>query len=174
MRTQQEDSHLLTRSEPSSDRMRQHVELKLPSLQDSEKLMFFFFFLILLLTLGLICFLLLFWITEPHLFKNVFQYQVAKFNNAKPKLLLHQPNSFTHGNAYVSVPLSHTSSRLLLPCLSPTARHNACVLNHLVCGSLSWQPEQTKTPGLTLHSLSTHVQVKHFLRLLMAITDCCC
>ena len=174
MRTQQEDSHLLTRSEPSSDRMCQHLELKLPSLQDGEKLMCFFF-LILFLTLGLICsFLLLFWITEPHLFKNGFQYQMAKFNNAKPKLLLHQPNSFTHRNAYVSVPLSLTSSHLLLPCLSPQARHNACFLNHLVCGSLSWQPEQTKTPGLTLHSLSTHVQVKHFLRLLMAITDSCC
>ena len=29
---------------------------------------------------------------KPHLFKNVFQYQMAKFNNAKPKLFLHQPN----------------------------------------------------------------------------------
>ena len=26
--------------------------------------------------------------------KNVFQYQMAKFNNAKPQLLLHQPNTF--------------------------------------------------------------------------------
>ena len=25
-------------------------------------------------------------------FKNVFQYQTAKFNNAKPQLLLHRPN----------------------------------------------------------------------------------
>ena len=25
-------------------------------------------------------------------FKNGFQYQMANFNNAKPKLLLHQPN----------------------------------------------------------------------------------
>ena len=28
---------------------------------------------------------------SPHLFKNVFQYQMAKFNNAKAQLLLHQP-----------------------------------------------------------------------------------
>jgi len=26
-------------------------------------------------------------------FKNVFQYQMAKFNNAKLQLLLHQPNT---------------------------------------------------------------------------------
>ena len=26
-------------------------------------------------------------------FKNVFQYQTAKFNNAKRQLLLHQPNN---------------------------------------------------------------------------------
>ena len=26
-------------------------------------------------------------------FKNVFQYQTANFNNAKPQLLLHQPNT---------------------------------------------------------------------------------
>ena len=26
-------------------------------------------------------------------FKNVFQYQMANFDNAKPQLLLHQPNS---------------------------------------------------------------------------------
>ena len=32
--------------------------------------------------------------TYPHLFKNVFQYQTAKFNNAKPQLLLHQPKHF--------------------------------------------------------------------------------
>ena len=31
---------------------------------------------------------------------------MAKFKNAKSKLLLHQPNNFTHGNAYVSVLLS--------------------------------------------------------------------
>ena len=31
---------------------------------------------------------------------------MAKFNNVKPKLLLHQPNNFTHGSAYVSVLLS--------------------------------------------------------------------
>ena len=29
-------------------------------------------------------------ITLPHLFKNVFQYQMAKFNSEKPQLLLHQ------------------------------------------------------------------------------------
>ena len=28
-------------------------------------------------------------------FKNVFQYQMAKLNTAKPQLLLHQPNSTT-------------------------------------------------------------------------------
>ena len=27
-----------------------------------------------------------------HLFKNALQYQMAKFNNAKPQLLLYQPN----------------------------------------------------------------------------------
>ena len=26
------------------------------------------------------------------IFKNVFQYQTAKFNNSKPQLLLYQPN----------------------------------------------------------------------------------
>ena len=31
-------------------------------------------------------------ITQLHLFKNVFQYQRAKFNNAKLQLLLQQPN----------------------------------------------------------------------------------
>ena len=30
---------------------------------------------------------------DVHLFKNVFQYQMAKFNNAKPQLLLHQTNT---------------------------------------------------------------------------------
>ena len=30
-------------------------------------------------------------------FKNIFQYQTAKFNNAKPQLLLHQPTSL-HNN----------------------------------------------------------------------------
>ena len=29
-------------------------------------------------------------------FKNVFQYQMAKFKNAKLKLLLHQPNIYNH------------------------------------------------------------------------------
>ena len=37
---------------------------------------------------------------------HVLLYQVVKFNNAKPELLLHQPNKFTYGNAYVSVLLS--------------------------------------------------------------------
>ena len=27
-------------------------------------------------------------------FKNVFQHQMAKFNNAKPQLLMHQPNTW--------------------------------------------------------------------------------
>ena len=31
---------------------------------------------------------------------------MAKFNNVKPKLLLHQANNFTHGNAYFSALLS--------------------------------------------------------------------
>ena len=32
-------------------------------------------------------------------FNNVFQYQMAKFNNVKPQLLLHQPNTiFGEGN----------------------------------------------------------------------------
>ena len=31
---------------------------------------------------------------------------MAKFNNVKPKLLLHQANNFTHGNAYFSAQLS--------------------------------------------------------------------
>ena len=31
-------------------------------------------------------------IKQPYLFKNVFQYQMAKFNSAKPQFLLHQPN----------------------------------------------------------------------------------
>ena len=29
------------------------------------------------------------------IFKNVFQYQTAKFNSAKPQLLLYQPNMMT-------------------------------------------------------------------------------
>jgi len=29
-------------------------------------------------------------------FKNAFQYQTAKFNNAKPQLLLHQTNKISH------------------------------------------------------------------------------
>ena len=33
------------------------------------------------------------WITQPHLFKNIFQYQKEKLNNAKPQLVLHQLNS---------------------------------------------------------------------------------
>ena len=28
------------------------------------------------------------------IFKNAFQYQMAEFKNAKPQLLLHQPNMF--------------------------------------------------------------------------------
>ena len=39
-------------------------------------------------------------------FKNVFQYQMAKFNNTKLKLRLHHSDNFTHGDAYVSVLLS--------------------------------------------------------------------
>ena len=55
---------------------------------------------------------------------------MTKFNNAKLRLLLYQPNNFTHGNAYVSVlpsqffppfpsvPISpfSVSASLLLPC----------------------------------------------------------
>ena len=33
------------------------------------------------------------YIAQPHFFKKVFQYQVAKFNNAKPGLLLYQPKA---------------------------------------------------------------------------------
>ena len=29
-------------------------------------------------------------IAQPHLFKNTFQYQIAKFNNAKSQLILRQ------------------------------------------------------------------------------------
>ena len=32
----------------------------------------------------------------PHLLKNVFQYQMAKFNNTKSQLILHQPNITVH------------------------------------------------------------------------------
>ena len=31
-------------------------------------------------------------IMSTHVFKNVFQYQTAQLNNAKPQLLLHHPN----------------------------------------------------------------------------------
>jgi len=31
---------------------------------------------------------------QPHLFKNVFQYQTAKFNSARPQLFLYQPKYF--------------------------------------------------------------------------------
>ena len=34
---------------------------------------------------------------RPHLFKNVFQYQTAKFSNAKLQLLLHQTNNQLRG-----------------------------------------------------------------------------
>ena len=30
---------------------------------------------------------------DVHLFKNVFQYQMAKFNNTISQLFLHQPNN---------------------------------------------------------------------------------
>ena len=33
----------------------------------------------------------------PHLFKNIFQYQTANFNNEKLQLLLHQPNILASG-----------------------------------------------------------------------------
>ena len=45
---------------------------------------------------------------EPHLFKNVSQYPMAKFNNAKPQLLLHQPNRL-EGRAHSSVSLYHAA-----------------------------------------------------------------
>ena len=32
-------------------------------------------------------------------FKNVFQYQMSKFNNAKPQLLLHQSNTTNQKNS---------------------------------------------------------------------------
>lgn len=31
-------------------------------------------------------------------FKNIFQYQIVKFNNAKPKLLLQQSNRYKNSN----------------------------------------------------------------------------
>ena len=44
------------------------------------------------------------------IFKNVFQYQMAKFNNAKPQLLLHQTNRGTaRGRSYMGTPCTISS-----------------------------------------------------------------
>ena len=51
---------------------------------------------------------------------------MTKFNNAKPRLLLYQPNNFTHGNAYVSVLLSHFFPPSPYP-LVPRSPFSVCI-----------------------------------------------
>ena len=46
------------------------------------------------------------WCTaQPHLFKNVFQYQMAKFSNPKSQLLLHQPYVWYIYSPYSNSPI---------------------------------------------------------------------